>query len=87
VASSSEGTTPEERNVTSNLIATLDVGRLDRLEIPRLRATWLAEHIRRLGLDALVTAAGLTSSSRLVELAVTLGAPDIAQLVACLGHG
>ena len=79
------GNDPGRKNVTSALIATLDVGRLDRLEVPRLRATWLAWHIRRLGLDALVAAAGLTSTSRLVELAVSLGAPDDAQLVARLG--
>jgi integrase len=78
------GNDPGRKNVTSNLIATLDVGRLDRLEVPRLRATWLAGHIRGLGLDALVAAAGLTSSSRLVELAVSLGAPDDTRLVACL---
>jgi hypothetical protein len=78
------GDLPGRKNVTSGLVATLDVGRLDRLEVPRLRATWLAVHIERLSLRALVAAAGLTSSSRLVELAVSLGAPAESQLVACL---
>jgi integrase len=78
------GNVPGRKNITSALVATMDVGRLDRLEIPRLRATWLAEHIRRLGLDALVAAAGLTSSSRVVELAVSMGPPDEAQVMTVL---
>jgi len=73
------------KNITSRLLATLDVGRLPRLEVPRLRATWLWCQIERLGLCALVHAAGMKSSSRLVEVAASGHAPSEEALVALLG--
>jgi len=81
------GDDPARKNVTSPLLATLELGRLDRLEVGRLRATWLAFHAQRLGLVALVHAAGLTSSSRLIELAAAQTLGDEAGLVALLGGG
>jgi len=79
------GDDPSRKNVTSPLLATLEVGRLDRLEVGRLRATWLALHAQNLGLVALVHAAGVTSSSRLIELAAAQPLGDEAALVALLG--
>lgn len=79
------GDDPARKNVTSPLLATLELGRLDRLEVGRLRATWLAFHAQNLGLVALVHAAGLTSSSRLIELAAAQPERDEAGLVTLLG--
>jgi len=79
------GDDPSRKNVTSPLLSTLEVGRLDRLEVGRLRATWLAFHAQNLGLVALVHAAGLTSSSRLIELAAAQPLGDEAAMVSLLG--
>ncbi|MGH9092273.1 MAG: hypothetical protein ACRDZR_12995 [Acidimicrobiales bacterium] len=79
------GEAPNRKNVTSNLLRIFDVGRLDRLEVERLRATWLTEQIERLGLPALIVTAGLSCSSRLVELAGQAPVPEEAVLVTMLG--
>jgi len=80
------GTSPTRKNVTSNLVDRLAGGTdLGRLDVGRLRATWLVEHLDRLGLAALLTAAGITCSQRLGDLAAALPTPDEATLVATLG--
>jgi hypothetical protein len=79
------GDDPARKNVTSPLLSTLEVGRLDRLEVGRLRATWLAFHAQNMGLVALVHAAGLTGSSRLIELAAAQPHRDEAAMVTLLG--
>ena len=79
------GDDPGRKNVTSPLLGTLELGRLDRLEVGRLRATWLAFHAQNLGLVALVHAAGLTSSSRLIELAAASPLGDETAMVRMLG--
>jgi len=81
------GDDPSRKNVTSPLLATLELGRLDRLEVGRLRATWLGFHAQNLGLVALVHAAGLTRSSRLIELAAAVPLGDEAAMVTLLGGG
>jgi len=80
------GVSPTRKNVTANLVDRLAGGAdLGRLDVGRLRATWLAEHLDRLGLTALFTAAGITCSQRIGDLARRLPTPDEATLVNVLG--
>lgn len=82
------GTSPTRKNVTSNLVDRLAGGAdLGRLDVGRLRATWLVEHLDRLGLAALFSAAGVTCSQRIGDLAARLPTPDEATLVKILGGG
>lgn len=80
------GVSPSPKNVTANLVDHVvggaDMGRLD---VGRLRATWLATHLARTGLAALFAAAGVTCSQRLGDLARQLRVPDEATLVGLLG--
>jgi integrase len=63
------GTDPGRRNVTTPLITALAGGTgLPRLDTSRLRATWLADCARLLGLATFMTAAGITCSQRLGDL-------------------
>ena len=60
------GTSPTRRNVTSPLTASLAGGRdLPRIEIARLRATWLVACAETMGLKAFMDAAGIICSQRL----------------------
>lgn len=80
------GTSPTRKNLTSNLVASIVGGTdLPRLEVPRLRATWLAGHLERLGLAALLAAAGVVCSQRLGDLAAHMAPYDEEHLVALLG--
>jgi len=82
------GRSPTRRNVTTNLLDQLSGGTdLGRLDVGRLRATWLATHLQRLGLGALLAAAGISCSQRLGDLAAHLPALDEATMVALLGGG
>jgi hypothetical protein len=68
------GTSPERHNVTWNLVASLSGGvDLPRLEVSRLRATWLTTVADALGLPAIVDAAGI--SLTLEALLLTGGRP------------
>ncbi|CAN5223293.1 hypothetical protein BH24ACT1_BH24ACT1_05150 [soil metagenome] len=80
------GTSPGRKNVTSNLVGKLAGGAdLPRLDVGRLRATWLAGHLERLGLVALLHAAGVVCSQRLGDLAAHIDPPDEAAMVELLG--
>lgn len=82
------GISPTRKNVTSNLVDRLAGGAdLGRLDVGRLRATWLVEHLDRLGIAALFNAAGITCSQRLGDLAARLPTPDEITLVEILGGG
>lgn len=60
------------RNVTGPLLsATAAIG-LERLDISRLRATWLAECASRIGLAAFMAAAGVSCSQRLGDIVAGL---------------
>lgn len=79
------GTSATRKNVTSNLVDRLAGGvDLGRLDVGRLRATWLVGHLDRLGIAALFTAAGVTCSQRIGDLAARLSTPDEATLVTIL---
>ena len=80
------GTSPLRRNVTTPLTASLSGGDdLPRLEIARLRATWLTEVAGLIGLKAFMDAAGITCSQRLGDLCSELRAPAEPDAVARLG--
>jgi hypothetical protein len=82
------GRNPDRRNVTDSLCAALSTdSSLPRLQAGRLRATWLVECARAIGLGVFMHAAGITCSQRLGDLAAQLPAATEAQLVALLGAG
>jgi hypothetical protein len=80
------GTSAVRKNITTPLIRSLaGGGGLPRLEASRLRATWLADCARLLGLATFMHAAGITCSQRLGDLLATLDPADEATAVALLG--
>ena len=80
------GTDPGRKNVTTPLTRSLSGGTgLPRLEVSRLRMTWLADCARLLGLATFMHAAGITCSQRLGDLLATLDPADEAAAVALLG--
>ncbi|MGH8296392.1 MAG: hypothetical protein ACRETZ_13005 [Steroidobacteraceae bacterium] len=80
------GTSPERKNVTTPLTASLSGGDdLPRLDIARLRSTWMCEVAGNIGLKAFMDAAGITCSQRLGDLVATLGEMGEADAVALLG--
>jgi len=82
------GTSAARRNVTSPLTASLAGGRdLERIEIARLRATWLCEVAGAIGLGTFMQAAGITCSQRLGDLVAGLPSGDEDDAVALLGAG
>jgi integrase len=77
---------PGSRNVTGALVASLaGGGGLPALSAWRLRATWLAEVARLIGLGAFMGAAGVECSQRLGDIAAGLAPLPEAQVVALLG--
>jgi integrase len=80
------GRDPRRQNVTTPLISSLAGGiDLARLDAGRLRASWLMSCAEAIGLSSFMTAAGLTSSQRLGELAAITPPRSEAQTVALLG--
>jgi integrase len=80
------GRDSQRRNLTDALTAALcaDAG-LPRLEHGRLRATWLVECARLIGLQAFMRAAGIRCSQRLGDLVAELAEVDEPTVVALLG--
>lgn len=80
------GIEPGRRNVTTPLISSLSAGGdLARLDMARLRATWLEEMAERIGLRAFMDAAGISCSQRLGDIVARLGPVTEAEAVALLG--
>lgn len=80
------GVEPSRRNVTSPLIASLSGGvDLPRLELGRLRATWLAAVATAIGLPTFMAAAGITCSQHLGDVVAGLSAGTEAEAMALLG--
>ena len=80
------GRDPRRQNVTTPLISSLAGGAdLARLDAGRLRASWLMSCAEAIGLPSFMTAAGLTSSQRLGDLAATAPPRSEAQIVSLLG--
>ena len=79
------GSDPARMNVTTPLTGALSGGSgLPRLQVSRLRSTWLAETAAMLGLPAFMRAAGITCSQQLGDIIATLQPCDQAQAVALL---
>jgi integrase len=80
------GTLPRRKNLSDTLTAALsrDAG-LPRLEPGRLRASWLCECARLIGLKAFMRAAGIRCSQRLGDLVADLPTPDERVALALLG--
>lgn len=80
------GSSPARRNLTDTLTVALcaDAG-LPRLQAGRLRATWLTDCARLIGLGAFMHAAGITCSQRLGDLVSYLPAVEEPAVVALLG--
>ena len=80
------GREPGRRNVSDALCAALSADpSLPRLEAGRLRATWLCECARAIGLGAFMDAAGIRCSQRLGDLVAELPEVDEPAAVALLG--
>ena len=80
------GRNPDSHNVTNPLIGSLSGGKdLARLEMGRLRATWLSVVADAIGLRAFMDAAGITCSQRLGDLVVHLEEMTQARAVALIG--
>jgi hypothetical protein len=80
------GRRPERHNITNRLIATVAGGAdLPRIELARLRASWLTECAAMIGLPALFAAAGISCSQHLGDIVAALGAPPEADIVRLLG--
>ena len=80
------GTDPGRKNVTTPLTRSLSGGGgLPRLEVSRLRMTWLHDCAELLGLATFMHAAGITCSQRLGDLLAALDPADEAASVTLLG--
>ena len=80
------GRDPCRRNLTSRLAGSLDGGGgLPRLDTSRLRATWLADCGRQLGLATFMAAAGISCSQRPGDLVAGLEPGGEDDAVALLG--
>ena len=80
------GTDPARKNVTTPLTRSLSGGTgLPRLEVSRLRMTWLHDCAQLLGLATFMHAAGITCSQRLGDLLAALDPADEATAVTLLG--
>jgi integrase len=80
------GSDPARKNITTPLTRSLSGGSgLPRLEVSRLRMTWLADCARLLGLATFMHAAGITCSQRLGDLLATLEPAAEADAVRLLG--
>jgi integrase len=81
------GNDPYRHNVTTPLISSLSGGSdLGRLEVSRLRSTWLVDVAEAIGLKAFLCAAGITCTQRLGDLVANIEAPSEAESVVMLGH-
>ena len=80
------GTERSRRNVSSALVASLSGGAdLPRLELARLRSTWLCELAGLMGLGAFMAAAGVGCSQRLGDIVAGLAPLAEAEAVGLLG--
>jgi hypothetical protein len=78
------GVIPTRKNLSADLTARARGINQPRVEGGRLRSTWLVGHLARMGLPALLGAAGLSSAQGLSDLIGYLESPGEAELVAAL---
>jgi len=76
------GSDAKRRNVTSNLVSSLSGGDdLARLELSRLRSSYLSAMASEIGLRAFMDAAGISCSQRLGDLVARMASPSEEQAV------
>ena len=79
------GSEAKRRNVTANLVSSLAGGQdLARLELFRLRSSYLSAMAAQIGLRAFMDAAGISCSQRLGDLVANLASPTEEQAVGLL---
>jgi integrase len=82
------GSDARRRNVTNNLVSGLAGGDdLARIDLSRLRSSFLVAMAARIGPRAFMDAAGVTCSQRLGDLVAELASPSERQAVALLCRG
>ncbi len=82
------GSDVRRRNVTNNLVSSLAGGQdLGRLELSRLRSSFLVAMAAQIGLRAFMDAAGISCSQRLGDLVARLARPTEEQAVALFNRG
>lgn len=82
------GSDAKRRNVTSNLTSSLAGGDdLARIDLSRLRSSFLVAMAAKIGLRTFMDAAGITCSQRLGDLVATLPSPTEQQAVGLLCQG
>ena len=80
------GSNPLRRNVTTPVVGSLSGGAdLPRLEVARLRATWLTAVAAAIGLPAFMAAAGVSCCQRLGDIVAGLPKASEEEAVARLG--
>ncbi|MFZ0664176.1 MAG: hypothetical protein WAM97_00360 [Acidimicrobiales bacterium] len=80
------GADPNRRNLTTPLLASMSRGTdLERLNLSRLRSTWLVACARDIGLGTFLAAAGVRCSQRLGDLAAHLDPGDLQRSIEVLG--
>jgi hypothetical protein len=76
------GVSAIRKNLTNRLLDSTSGGSdLSRLDVGRLRATWLCEQLVRLSVPELLCAAGVTHSQRIWDLVATLGVPSESAMI------
>jgi len=76
------GVSAIRKNLTNRLVDSTSGGSdLSRLDLGRLRATWLCEQLVRLGVPELLCAAGVTHSQLIWDLVATLGVPSESAMI------
>ncbi len=80
------GLDPYRKNVTTRIVSSLSGGNdMERLDVRRLRATWLERCATSLGIRAFMDAAGVTCSQRLGDICSRIDPPDEESAVTLLG--
>jgi len=82
------GSEPKRRNVTNNLVSCLAGGQdLGRIDLSRLRSSFLVAMAARIGLRGFMDAAGISCSQRLGDLVANMASPSEEQVVALFSRG
>ena len=82
------GRSPDRHNITNRLVASVAGGAdLPRIELGRLRASWLATCAAALGLPAFFAAAGISHSQHVGDVVARLPRLTEAEVVRLLGGG
>jgi hypothetical protein len=82
------GSDPKRRNVTNNLVSSLAGGDdLGRIDLFRLRSSYLSAMAAQIGLRAFMDAAGISCSQRLGDLVARLPSLSEEQAVALFSRG